>query len=479
MHKNIIDGIDVAGEPAPNINPSAPADIVGEYARADGAQVDDAIAAARRAQPSWAATALVERSAILDRIGTTVLARADELADLLAREEGKTINESRGEVRRAGTTFRYFAAQLFEPLGAIYQSAVPDMRVHTTRRPVGVVAVVTPWNFPIAIPAWKIAPALAYGNSVVFKPADLVPGSGWMLTQIARECGLPPGVLNLVMGRGSVVGQRLVESPDVDAITFTGSTGVGKNLAVDAARHGLKRVQLEMGGKNPLVILRDADIEVAVASALDGAFGSTGQRCTASSRLIVHDAVHDEFVERLTARMATLVVGDARDEATTMGPAVSATQRDQDLDYIAIGTAEGATLAAGGHALELPGGGYFVAPTLLIDSTPDMRINQEEIFGPIASVIRVGSEDEALTVANGVEFGLSGGVITRSLASAARFQRELQAGIIAVNRSTASTDHHVPFGGTKGSSHGSREQGNAAKDFFTTTSTVYTAGSMW
>lgn len=479
VYPNLIDSVDVDGDTRANINPSDTKDTIGLFVQATPEHADTAIAAAKAAQPAWAAKPPGERAGLLESVAAAVTAQEEGLARMLAREEGKTIREALGEVRRAAYTFRYYAGQILNPVGSLYQGLATDMRVHTVRRAVGVVGVITPWNFPIAIPAWKIAPALAYGNAVVFKPADLVPGSAWMLAQILRDVGIPPGVFNLVMGRGSVVGQRIVESRDVDAISFTGSTSVGIRMAQDSARQSLKKLQLEMGGKNPLIVMDDADLDVAVAAAIDGAFGSTGQRCTASSRLIVQRGIHDRFVDALTAAMKGLRVGSALDESTSMGPAVSQDQLDQDIEYMRIGVEEGAQLVAGGNRVDAATPGFFVEPTLFVGGTTSMRINQEEIFGPVACVVSVDDLDEALEVANDSQHGLSAGIITESLRSAGEFQRRAQAGILTVNRSTASTDYHAPFGGIKQSSHGSREQGQAAQDFFTTVVTVYTAGSQW
>ncbi|ANG84846.1 aldehyde dehydrogenase family protein [Microbacterium aurantiacum] len=474
-HDNFIGGEFVpARDYRMNTNPSDAEDRIGEYAQAAASDVDAAIEAAHRALPGWASAPLVQRSQALQRIGAGITAREAELADMLAREEGKTLVEALGEVRRAAATFGYYAGQILNPVGEVYGGLNAGMAIETMRRPVGVVGIIAPWNFPIAIPAWKTAPALAFGNTVVLKPADLVPGTAWLLSEIISEAGLSDGVFNLVMGRGSVVGQRIAESPLVRAVSFTGSTAVGRGVAATAVANGLKRVQLEMGGKNPLVVMDDADLDVAVAAALDGAFGSTGQRCTASSRLVVHAGVHDRFVEMLRDGMSRIRPGDARDPHTTMGPVVSEAQLQTDLDYIAIGSAEGATLVQGGERIDTGRRGNFLTPALFVDATPDMRISQEEIFGPVAAVIKVSDYEEALAVANGVEYGLSSGICTTSLARARDFAARSRSGIITINKSTASTDFHVPFGGTKASSYGGREQGTAAREFFTELSTVYT-----
>ncbi|WP_454111866.1 aldehyde dehydrogenase family protein [Microbacterium aurum] len=474
-HDNFIGGRFVpADDYRPNTNPSDARDHIGEYAQASAGDVDHAIGAAADALPLWAATSAGERAAILQRISAGITAREQEIADMLAREEGKTLVESLGEVRRAAATFGYYAGQVLAPHGESFQGLASGMTIETQRRPVGVVGIITPWNFPIAIPAWKTAPALAYGNTVVLKPADLVPGTAWLMTEVIAESGLPAGVFNLTMGRGSVVGERLTGSPFVRAISFTGSTGVGRQVAAAATAGSLKRVQLEMGGKNALVVMDDADLDIAVSAGLDGAFGSTGQRCTASSRLVVHEAIHDEFVERMVTAIEAIHVGDARDPRTTMGPVVSENQLAQDLEYVGIGTAEGAQLAAGGERMQDRGEGNYLSPALFVGASPQMRISQEEIFGPVAAVLKISDYDEAVAVANGVDYGLSAGICTKSLARARDFGRRAQAGIITVNKSTASTDYHVPFGGTKASSYGGREQGTAAREFFTETATVYT-----
>lgn len=479
IHRHLIAGEDVPGEGHPNINPSDTDDVIGWYAQAVPDDVDAAVAAARQAQPSWERRSPAQRAAILEEISVRVTRATPELARMLAREEGKTLAEASGEVGRAAATFRYYAGQLMNPIGAVLHGLSADTRVHTVRRAVGVIGVITPWNFPIAIPAWKVAPALAYGNAVILKPADLVPGTAWMLSQIIRDAGVPAGVFNLVMGRGSVVGQRLVDSPGVDAISFTGSTAVGLRLAQQAAGRGLAKLQLEMGGKNGLVVLDDADVDAAVAAAVDGAFGSTGQRCTASSRLVVQQGIHDAFLDRLSRAMDEIVVGPALEAGTTMGPVVSEQQLEQNLAYVQAGQDGGARLVRGGGRTHATTPGYFMEPTLFAGTTSEMRINQEEIFGPIASIISVDGLDEALAVTNDTPYGLSAGIFTGSLDHAARFQREVRAGIIAINRSPALSEYHAPFGGVKNSSLGPREQGQAAAEFYTTTATVYTGGGGW
>ena len=478
LYRNYIAGDWLEGDSwAENVNPSDTRDIVGVYARASRAQVDSAIAAAVVAQPLWAATDPQRRFDVLDAIGSEILARKSELGDLLAREEGKTLPEAVGEVVRAGQIFKFFAGEVLRPGGERLGSTRPGIDVEITREPVGVVSIITPWNFPIAIPAWKIAPALAYGNAVVFKPADLASGSAWALAEIISRAGLPAGTFNLVMARGREVGDALMSDPRIAAVTFTGSEPTGRKVAqACVARPGtMAKFQLEMGGKNPLVVLDDADLEVAVDCATNGAFYSTGQRCTASSRLIVCQGIHDRFVAALVERLGTLTVGDARKPGTRMGPVVDATQLRQDLDYIAIAEQEGATLAFGGEAMSKIDGqpGYYLQPTLFSDTDNAMTINREEVFGPVASVIRVADLDEALAVANDTEFGLSSGVVTTSLKHARYFQRCSQAGMVMVNAPTAGVDPHVPFGGRKASSYGPREQGRYAAEFYTTVKTAY------
>ncbi len=470
---NFIQGEWVAGATATrNVNPSNIADVIGEYAQANEAQVHAAIAAARAALPAWARGSVQARAEILDKVGAEILARKDELGTLLAREEGKTKPEGIGEAQRAGYIFKFFAGEALRLAGEIVPSVRPGVRVEITREPLGVVGVITPWNFPIAIPAWKIAPALAYGNCVVFKPAELVPGSAWALTEIIARSGLPPGVFNLVMGRGSIVGEVLSTSPEVDGVSFTGSQAVGKRVAQHCAAR-LGKVQLEMGGKNPQVVLDDADLDIALNCAIQSAFLQTGQRCTAASRLIVTQGIHDRFVAALTDRMRSLKVDDALKDGTDIGPVVDERQLEQDLMYLDLGRQEGAKLAAGGERLKRAAEGFYLAPGLFTDTTPQMRINREEIFGPIAAVIKVPDYEQALAVANDTPFGLSSGIATTSLKHAHHFQRNSAAGMVMVNLPTAGVDYHVPFGGRKGSSYGPREQGRYAVEFYTTVKTSY------
>ena len=473
VHQNFINGDWAkAPEQAPNINPSNLSDVVGEFARADEAQARAAIAAARAALPAWSRGPIQARADMLDKIGNEILARKEELGTLLSREEGKTKPEGIGEATRAGYLFKFFAGEVVRQAGEVLPSVRPGIKVEITREPVGVVGIITPWNFPLAIPAWKIAPALAYGNCVVFKPADLVPGCAWALAEIIARAGVPPGVFNLVMGRGSVLGELLSKAPEVDAVSFTGSQAVGKRVAQNCAAR-LAKVQLEMGGKNPQVVLDDADLDTAVNLSVQSAFFSTGQRCTASSRLIVTEGIHDRFVKALTEKMLSLKVDDALKPGTDIGPVVDERQLEQDLRYIELGRKEGAKLAAGGRRLERDQQGYYLEPALFTDTTPTMTINREEIFGPVAAVIRVKNYDEALAVANDTPFGLSSGIATTSLKHAEHFKRNSAAGMVMVNLPTAGVDYHVPFGGRKGSSYGPREQGRYAVEFYTTVKTSY------
>ncbi|OHV82336.1 aldehyde dehydrogenase family protein [Rhizobium sp. LCM 4573] len=473
IYQNLIDGEWVGSEASKNINPSDTNDVVGMYAQGSAEDAKAAIAAAKAAFPAWSRSGILERHAILKKAADEILARKEELGNLLAREEGKTLPEAIGETIRAAQIFDFFAGETLRLTGEVVPSARPNIGVEITREPLGVIGIITPWNFPIAIPAWKIAPALAYGNTVVLKPADLVPGCAWAIVDILHRAGLPKGVLNLVMGRGSVVGQAMLDSPDLAGITFTGSTGTGKRVALASIEHN-RKFQLEMGGKNPMVVLDDADLNVAVEAAANSGFFSTGQRCTASSRLIVTEGIHDKFVAALTEKLKTLTIDNALKQGTHIGPVVDEKQLKQDTDYINIGKKEGAKLAFGGEVLKRETPGFYLQPALFTEATNQMRISQEEIFGPVASVIRVKDYEEALAVANDTPFGLSAGIATTSLKYATHFKRNSEAGMVMVNLPTAGVDFHVPFGGRKASSFGPREQGKYAAEFFTVVKTAYT-----
>jgi len=464
----------VTGESAvENRNPSDLSDLIGTYAQADTQQVETAIEAAKSAQIAWQKTGIEQRHNALMAIGREMIARSAELGELLSREEGKPRAEGVGEVYRAGQFFTYYAAEALRQTGDTADSVRPGIEVDVRREPVGVVAVISPWNFPIATASWKIAPALAFGNAVIWKPANITPASAVAFAEIIDRQDLPAGLFNLVMGSGRAIGQHLVESRDINAISFTGSVPVGRGIAA-AAQH-FTRVQLEMGSKNALAVMEDGDLDLAVACALNGAFGGTGQKCTASSRLVVHEKIHDAFVERLVEGARALKVGDALEEGTQIGPVVSADQLQANLDYVALGKAEGAELLCGGDRLERATEGYFMAPTVFGGTTNAMRINREEMFAPIASVIKVGSYEEALATVNDTNFGLTSGIITGSLARSTHFRRNARTGCVMVNLPTAGTDYHVPFGGRGDSSYGPREQGGYAREFYTIVKTAYIA----
>jgi len=473
VHQNLIAGEWTGTNAGENINPSDTNEVVGLYAQASAEDAKAAIAAAKAAFPAWSRSGIWERHVILKKAGDEIMARKDELGALLAREEGKTLPEAIGETIRASQIFEFFAGEALRLAGEVIPSVRPNIGIEITREPLGVIGIITPWNFPIAIPAWKIAPALCYGNTVVFKPADLVPGCSWAIADILHRAGLPKGVLNLVMGKGSVVGQAMLDSPDIAGITFTGSTGTGRRVATSSIEHN-RKFQLEMGGKNPMVVLDDADLTVAVEAAANSGFFSTGQRCTASSRLIVTEGIHDKFVAALTEKLKTVVVDHAMKPGTHIGPVVDARQLQTDTDYIKIGKEEGAKLAFGGELVSRDTPGFYLQPTLFTEATNQMRISREEIFGPVVSVIRVKDYEEALATANDTPFGLSAGIATTSLKHATHFKRNSEAGMVMVNLPTAGVDFHVPFGGRKGSSYGPREQGKYAAEFYTTVKTAYT-----
>lgn len=473
-YDNLIGGEWVAGSASiPNLNPSDTNDVIGHYASAGADAVDAAVEAARAAAPAWAAATPQVRHDLLDAVGSEILARKGEIGRLLAREEGKTLAEGIGEAARAGQVFKFFAGEVLRVAGDMQPSVRPGIDVEVTREPVGVVGLITPWNFPIAIPAWKTAPALAYGNCVILKPAGLTPGCAQIIAEVLHRHGCPPGVFNLVAGSGATVGDALVNHTGIDAISFTGSVATGHRIAETCGKLR-KKVQLEMGGKNPMVVLDDADLDTAVEACLNGSFYSTGQRCTASSRLIVQSGIHDAVVNALTQKMQALKVGDAVDPATQIGPVVDERQLASNLRYVELAREE-ASEVIGGERLSLGKPGFYQAPALFLGTDNAMRINREEIFGPCASVIEVADFDTALAVANDTDFGLSAGICTSSLKYATAFRRQSQAGMVMVNLPTAGVDYHVPFGGRKGSSYGAREQGRYAVEFYTTVKTAYIA----
>ena len=460
-----------ADRPSESHNPSDTRDVVARTPDGGEDEVNAAVDAARAAFPGWSEASPEVRADVLDKASNILMERREQVGRLLSREEGKTLPEGIGETVRAARILKYFGGEALRLHGQNLMSVRPGVEVQTYRQAVGVYGLITPWNFPIAIPAWKMAPAIAFGNTVVIKPAGPTPATAEALVAILHEAGLPRGVVNMVIGRGRV-GQAIVDHPGVDGVSFTGSQGVGAGVALGAVKRQA-RVQLEMGGKNPLIVMDDADLDRAVQIALDGSFFATGQRCTASSRLIVQDGIHDRFVAALAERVAALRVGDALDPDTQMGPAVSEDQMENSYRYIEVARGDGGRIVTGGGRLQLEKPGWYVQPTLIVDTLPDMRINNEEVFGPVASTIRVKDYEEALEIANGVEFGLSAGIVTTSLKHARDFQRRARAGMVMVNLPTAGVDYHVPFGGSKKSSYGAREQGFAAAEFFTQTKTAY------
>lgn len=475
LHKNYIAGDWVEGVgTVENRNPSDLSDVVGHYAQASTDQMEDAISAAKTAQAEWAGYGLEAKQNALMNIGNEMMARAEELGTLLSREEGKPLAEGKGEVYRAGQFFTYYAHECLRQLGENADSVRPGIEVDVRREPVGTVAVISPWNFPTATASWKIAPALAFGNALIWKPANITPASAVALTEIIARQDIPKGLFNLVMGAGRDVGQRLVENSGINAISFTGSVSVGRGIA-QAAVGNFTKLQMEMGSKNALAVMEDGDLDIAVAVALGGAFGGTGQKCTASSRLIVHEAVHDAFLEKLVAGAKAMKVGHALAEGTQMGPVVSQQQLDENMAYVDLGHSEGAELACGGERLELETNGYYMSPGVFLNTTNTMRINSEEMFAPLTAVIKVGSYDEALATVNDTEFGLTSGIVTRDLARATHFRRNADTGVVTVNLPTAGTDYHVPFGGRGQSSYGPREQGTYAREFYTTVKTSYIA----
>lgn len=475
LQKNYIAGEWLEGDSAiENRNPSDLSDIIGTYAQASQAQLDMAFEAAEAAQKIWAKTGLEARQTALMNIGNELMERSAELGTLLSREEGKPLAEGKGEVYRAGQFFTYYAAETLRQMGDTADSVRPNIEIDVRREPVGIVAIISPWNFPTATAVWKIAPALAFGNAVIWKPANLVPASAVALAEIIARQGLPKGLFNLVMGPGGRIGQALVESTAINAISFTGSVDVGKQIATSAIGN-LTKVQMEMGSKNALAIMDDGDLDLAVTCALGGAFGGTGQKCTASSRLIVHEKIHDEFVEKLSKATSSMVVDHALKDGTQLGPVVSETQLNENMAYIDLAKREGGEILCGGERVSRETEGYYMTPALVANTRNEWRINREEMFAPIACVIKAGTYDEALTLVNDTNFGLTSGIITKSLARATHFRRNARTGCVMVNLATAGTDYHVPFGGRGDSSYGPREQGGYAEEFYTTVKTSYIA----
>jgi aldehyde dehydrogenase (NAD+) len=458
-------------EVAADINPAAPAEQVATVSLAGREVAADAVEAAAGAFVRWRETPPPERGDVLRRAADLVEERADAIGRDLAREEGKTLPEAIGETRRAAAILRYYAGQTLEPDGETYPSHSTVTFLYARREPVGVVTAITPWNFPIAIPAWKIAPALAFGNTVAWKPAEIVPLTSTHLATALVDAGLPDGVLNLVLGRGSVIGDTVVADERVDAVTFTGSNAVGLAIQRKAIESG-KKVQLELGGKNPAVVLADADLELAAEQVARGAFLSAGQKCTATSRVIVEQPVLDELGERLAELARSWPVGDPLDEATKIGPLSSQTQLETVSGYLELAQRESARVLAGGERRD-NGGGYFVAPTVLADLPASSRVVREEIFGPVAALLPADSYEQAVALANDTPFGLTAALFTNDLEKALRFARDARAGVVKVNQESAGLEFQAPFGGMRASSSGSREQGKVARDFFTQWKTVY------
>jgi aldehyde dehydrogenase (NAD+) len=472
--KNLIGGkwVDASdGGTFANRSPAAPDVVLGTFPKATREDARRAISVAREALPGWKATPPPRRGELLDHASRLLMKRRDEIARVLTQEEGKTLPEATAEVIRAADIFKYYAGEGWRMSGAVLPSTSADELLYTRREPLGLITVITPWNFPIAIPAWKIAPALVYGNAVLFKPASDAPHTALLLTEVLLETGLPPGVLSLLTGSGSEVGDELIANAGVDGISFTGSYTVGDAIYSKAVRN-MTRVQLEMGGKNPLIVLDDADLTLAVNLAVKGGFGLTGQACTASSRVIAEEGIAPTFVEALVEAARSLKVGDGLEPGIQMGPAVNQGQLETDLRYVALGKQEGARLVAGGD--RAGDGGYFIQPTVFDEVHPEMRLAQEEIFGPIVGVIHARDFDDALERANAVGYGLSAGIVTNNLQKAFTFASEIEAGVVKINGATSGVALNAPFGGFKQSSANTfKEQGQAAIEFYTRTKSVY------
>jgi acyl-CoA reductase-like NAD-dependent aldehyde dehydrogenase len=474
QYRNYINGQWVesaSGKTVPNINPANTDDIIGQAPQSTREEARAAIAAAAEAWPAWRSTPAPARGRILAKAVQLCYERKEEIARVMTREEGKTLSESRGEVQKSINLLEYYAGASFRIEGRTSPSEMPNTFVYTIRQPLGVVSAITPWNFPFCIPVWKTAPALIAGNTVVFKAASNTPGCAELLVKIYEDAGLPKGVLNLVYGSGSTVGDEFVNNPAIRAVSFTGSCETGGAVAKQAAAH-LAKVTCEMGGKNPVVVMDDADLDLAVEGVAQGAFGSTGQRCTATSRVILHKAIADKFIEKLIERVKKIKVGDGFEEGVTMGPAVDKAQYETDLRYIEIAKKEGCQVLAGGGALDI-GKGYFVAPTVFDGVKVDMTIAQEEVFGPVLAVLRAGDFEEAMKLANGVKFGLTCSIYTRDANLVMRFTDRIEAGMVHINSPTVGGEAQLPFGGFKATGYGSREMSDEGLNFFTQLKTVF------
>ena len=459
---------------AKNINPANTDESLGTIKQATRDEARAAVEAAIAAFAGWRSTPAPARGKIVAKAARLLEEHKEDIARILTSEEGKTLAESRGELQRSINVAEFCAGESRRMNGETIQSELPSNFAYTIKQPLGVVACVTPWNFPVAIPVWKIAPALVAGNTVVFKPASLTPATAVRIVEIFEEAGIPPGVLNLVIGSGSEAGDEIISHPAVKAVSFTGSNEVGIRLYEQVSRRGAK-VQCEMGGKNPVVVLEDADLDLAVESTAQGAFGSSGQRCTATSRAVVLNEIADEFVERIARRAESMRIGDGMDQETEMGPSVDEGQFKTVLKYIDIGKEDGATLVCGGTRATGDGldKGYFVKPTVFDHVTPDMRIAREEVFGPVLSVLRAKDFDEAMQIANDTEYGLSSSIFSNDAARIFRFVDEIETGMTHINSPTTGGEAHIPFGGIKGTGIGDREQGSTALDFYTELKVVY------
>jgi alpha-ketoglutaric semialdehyde dehydrogenase len=458
-----------SGESYEKRSPWRPSQVTGVYPASDAADGREAVEAADQAFPAWAALPPAQRAAYFDKAATAIEARAEQIAQDMTAEMGKPLREARLETMRAATILRFAAGEAWRPIGEVYAPSVPSQRLYTLRRPLGVAALITPWNFPIAIPVWKLAPALIHGNTVVLKLAHDAPCTGLHVAECFAEAGLPAGVLNVLTGAGSKVGAELVRNPGVSAISFTGSVPVGRAVREEATARNC-RVQLELGGQNPLVVMADAELDRAVDAAYAGAFWSAGQKCTATRRILVQEAAYDEFRDRLLARIAAGKVGDPADPDVEVGPVVNEGAMEEILAAIARARSDGTVLAGGERADDT---GYLIAPTLVEGLPDDAELSCEEVFGPVTSLYRFATFDEAIARANAVRFGLSAAIFTRDLRVVQRFGDEVGAGIIHVNSQTAGADVHVPFGGVKESGWGPHEQGRAAIEFYTEMVTVY------
>jgi alpha-ketoglutaric semialdehyde dehydrogenase len=459
------------GEWSTRRNPANTDDVIGEFAAASADDVKVAVEAAHAAYPEWRKMPMVKRGELLFKAANLLEARLEDVAKAMTREEGKTLPEARGETARGVAILRYYAGEASQPEGEVYPTALPNRMLYTRREPMGVVGLITPWNFPIAIPLWKSAPALVYGNTVVLKAADLTPLTAWHIASVLHEAGLPRGVFNLVNGRGTIAGSAIVEHPHLSALSFTGSTPVGRAIQKRLVERGVP-YQVEMGGKNPVIVLNDAQLDLAVEMVTRGAMRSTGQKCTATSRVFVEKGIYSQFANALTERAKSLKVGNGMEADTYLGPAVSQSQQESVAAFFSVGQQEGAKLTAGGQ-LATGEKGYFLPPTVFVDADPNGSLMQDEIFGPVVALAPVDNIEAALEAANNVRYGLSAAIFSRDIRNIMYFTDNIQAGLVHVNDETAGAEPQVPFGGFKESGSHSREQGKYARDFYTQVKTIY------